>query len=116
MAKSDTMFIGANGAGRIKCFPMIVDEERVITMDLRAYLGNKSDTASSVTFTSESPGTVSLHTAAIADGVATVEVHADAEGRCTVKGAITLASGEVLVRKFYVKVTDPQISSDTAYL
>lgn len=115
MAKSDTMYVGPNGSGRPKCFQMIEDEERVITIDLRAYLGNKGTTASQIVVDSDNSGVVSLHTAAISSGVATVEIHADATGLCMVKGTITLASGEVLVRKFYVKVTDPQTASDTAY-
>lgn len=115
MAKSDTFYVGANGAGRIKSFPMVLDEERVITCDLGSYLGNKGTTASSVTVTTEDESVVSLHTAAISSGVATVEIHADAEGTATVKLAVTLANSEVLVRKFYVKVTDPRFSADTSY-
>lgn len=115
MAKNDTIFIGANGAGRVKSFKLVLDELRVLSVDSRAYLGNKSTSANSVDFEAENTGVVTLTNAALNDGVATVEATGSAEGTTTVKATLTLASGEIMVRKFYVRVIDPRYSTDTAY-
>lgn len=115
MAKDDTMYVGANGAGRIKTFALIVDELRLLSIDYSAYLGEKSASLVSSTWESDSSGTASVANPTISGGVASAEVTAASIGSSMVKVSTTLDTGEILVRKFRASVSDPFTGSTTDY-
>lgn len=112
-----TWYVTPNGTLRTRAITMIEGEELKQDIDWNPYLGHKSTNANSITFTSEDDSIVGIANATLASGVSTVEMGANSVGRAMVKAEVELASGEVLVRKFMVTVTDPDYSgsSSTAY-
>jgi hypothetical protein len=115
VAKDDTAYVGANGAGRIKGFKLLEGEMRLLNVDYNAYLGNKSTSLNATTWVADNTGVLSVADATISSGVASAEVTGSAEGVTTVKVTTTLASGEILIRKFHVRVIDPTSGNDSAY-
>lgn len=103
----DTWYVTTDGTQRVRPLKLLVGDEKQVSIDWNQYVGSKSTTVSSATFTAADSGVASISGAALASGVSTVEIAGVAVGRATVKVAATLASGEVLVRKWLVSVIDP---------
>lgn len=109
-----TWYVNTEGTLRVHPLKLLKDEERTVSIDWNAYAGAKSTTVQNATFESEG-SVVAISGATLSDGVSTVEIGAASTGQAAVKATVELSSGEVLVRKWLVTVSDPFISTDTAY-
>ena len=87
MAKNDTIFIGANGAGRVKSFKLILDELRVLSVDSRAMF-----TVGATDFLSNGGALVPLPTSIDS----TLSACDDASDQALAFGTVISASGAVL--------------------
>lgn len=115
MSRADTWYITPSGTMRVSPLEILVDEELKQNIDWNPYVGPKSTTVNSVAFSTENDSVATISNATLSSGVSTIEIGGNSEGRSTIKAAATLASGEVLVRKFMVTVIDPDHSSLSDY-
>lgn len=109
MARAD-WYVSAKGTLRTRPLFMLVDEALKVRIDWNPYLGPKSSSISSVAYDCTDTN-LAISSATVASGVSTVTMTASSEGRATVKVSATLDTGEVLVRKFFVTIRDPNFST-----
>lgn len=109
-------YVGVNDSHDITSERLVKGEIRVIGFDWTNYLGSKSTTISSSTWAVENTSSiVGLSGNTNLNGITTTTCTASAQGRATIKNTVTLASGERLVRKRYLTVTDPEVGTGFQY-
>lgn len=113
--KSRTFYINRNNTPRVFPLEEVLGETLSVRMDWNAYLGPQSATISASAWTVENSGVIGSSGAASSSGVTSVNCAASNTGCSMLKNTVTLSTGEILVRKFRVKVIDPQTSHLDGY-
>jgi hypothetical protein len=105
-----TLYVNKQNSLRIKPLTMVLNEVALLSIDWNAYL-NSSLTVSSSTWTAENTA-ITAASSTNSAGVTGITCTAADEGESMLKNQVTLSNGEKLVRKFRVKVIDPEVDGN----
>lgn len=101
-------YVGPNSSPRLQPLAMGKSEILKPAFDWNAYLGYRaSATISTSAWESENSSVVSVASATNTGGITGCTVTAVEIGQTTIKNTVALSNGETLIRKRYVRVTDP---------
>lgn len=107
----ETIYTRAHSPNTIFPFTVTKGEVRKIANNLNNYLGYKSSTSvSSSSWASDNTSVASTASNTNSGGVTGTTLTAVDVGTALVKNTAVLANGETIVRRFYVRVLDPEAS------